>query len=98
MAEGLSRVDQPDRADGTDAGAAESATAARNPLSGAHGAGDSGSGRNARNGVRVLPGYGLAAGSDHAASRPRRALRVGVSDSARRRYQVARRARRAGAR
>ena len=49
-------------------------------------------------GERLVPRHGLAAGADPAPPRARGALRVGLSDPARRRRQVARRARRARAR
>ena len=67
------------------------ATAKQGPLSDPHGAGRADAGRNAGARVRFLPRLGVAAGSDRAQSRSRRALRLRLSDSAQGRCRSARR-------
>ena len=63
-------------------GRAQSAPAARDPLSDPHGAGRADAGGDARGGVRLLPRQRVAAGADAAPSRSRRALRVRLSHPA----------------
>ena len=68
----------------------EPADAIRRPLPDPHGARRADERGHAREGQRLLPRLGLAAGGDAAAPGPRRALRVRLSDPARARSEAAR--------
>ena len=57
-------------------------TAADDPLRHPHGAGRAGAGRDAGAALGLVPRLGLAAGADPAPARPRRALRLRLSDPA----------------
>ena len=81
----------PRREHGRLAGAAQPAAAARDQLPRADGARRADAGGDARARERLVPRHRLAAGADPAAPRPRRALRLGLPDPARRRREAARR-------
>ncbi len=71
-------------------GGAEPAAAARHRLPGADGAGCADARRDARQGEWIMPRHRLAAGATAATPRPGGTLRLGLSDPAQERCQVAR--------
>ena len=74
-------------------GRSQCAAAKEDRLCDPHGARRPGARRDAGAGVGLVPRFGVAARADHAASRPRRAVRVGLSDPAQGRRRPASRGR-----
>ena len=75
-------------------GRIECATAKEDRLCDPHGAGRPGARRDAGAGVGLVPRFGVAARADHAPPRPRREVRVGLSDPAQSRTSIRSRGRR----